>query len=143
MNEATLVDTNVLLDVLTDDPTWSQWSSEALRDTANRGPLSINQIIYAEVSVGIQSIEELERLLPRDQIVRENLPWSAGFLADKAFLQYKRAGGKRTSPIADFYIGAHAAVTGKTLLTRDKGVSQATFRPSGSFRPSRLTLRHA
>ncbi|WIY82731.1 type II toxin-antitoxin system VapC family toxin [Propionimicrobium sp. PCR01-08-3] len=121
MSDVTLVDSNVLLDIFTEDPDWSAWSGAALRDAANRGLVCINQIIYAEVSVGFDTIEELEDALPASYFAREALPWPAGFLAGKAFLKYRRLGGTRTSLLPDFYIGAHAAVTGYRLLTRDHG----------------------
>lgn len=114
-----LVDSNVLLDVVTGDPRWSQWSEEQIASSADRGPLIINPIIYAEVSVGFERIEEVEEALPRDFFSREALPWEAGFLAGKCFLEYRRRGGPRRSPLPDFYIGAHAAVRGLPLLTRD------------------------
>lgn len=115
----TLVDSNVLLDVLTDDPDWSRWSAAALAAARDSGTLVINPIIYAEVSVRFARIEELDEALPAGDLLREALPYPAGFLAGKAFLRYRRQGGTKRSPIADFYIGAHAAVCGYQLLTRD------------------------
>ncbi len=114
-----LVDANVLLDVLTDDPDWYEWSAAQLDDCAAKAELCINSIVYAEVSVGFERIEELDDALPADAFTRLELPWEAGFLAGKAFLQYRRAKGARTSPLPDFYIGAHAAIEGMVLLTRD------------------------
>lgn len=114
-----LVDANVLLDVLTDDPQWYGWSSERLDACAAKAELCINPIIYAEVSVGFERIEALDDALPPDAFTRLELPWEAGFLAGKAFAQYRRARGARTSPLPDFYIGAHAAIEGMALLTRD------------------------
>ncbi|HKR77178.1 MAG TPA: type II toxin-antitoxin system VapC family toxin [Rhodanobacter sp.] len=114
-----LVDTNVLLDVLTDDPQWYDWSAAQLDACAGRVELCINPIIYAEVSVGFTRIEDLDAALPADAFTRLELPWEAGFLAGKAFLQYRHAKGSRSSPLPDFYIGAHAAIEGMTLLTRD------------------------
>ena len=114
-----LVDANVLLVVLTDDPDWYAWSATQLDACASRADLCINPIIYAEVSVGFERIEELDDALPRDAFNRLELPWEAGFLAGKAFLHYRRAKGARTSPLPDFYIGAHAAIEGMALLTRD------------------------
>ena len=115
----TLVDSNVLLDIATEDPTWFEWSSAALADAANEGPLVINAIIYAEVSIGFAAIEELDESLPPDVFEREALPYEAAFLAGKAFLTYRRLGGVRSSPLPDFYIGAHAAVARHRVLTRD------------------------
>ena len=114
-----LVDANVLLDVLTDDPRWYGWSAAQLDACAARAELCINPIIYAEVSVGFDRIEQLDEALPADSFHRLELPWEAGCLAGKAFLQYRRAKGSRTSPLPDFYIGAHAAIEGMALLTRD------------------------
>lgn len=114
-----LVDSNVLLDIFTEDPVWFQWSADALADSAEHSVLVVNPIVYAEVSVRFQSIEELEQVLPADQFVREPLPWEAAFLAGKSYTAYRRRGGERRSPLPDFYIGAHAAVRKITLLTRD------------------------
>jgi predicted nucleic acid-binding protein len=114
-----LVDANVLLDILTEDDNWLEWSSKAVAAAAERGSLAINPIIYAEVSVGFERIEEVDSALPEDDFERRPLPWEAAFLAGKCFLSYRRAGGPRRSPLPDFYIGAHAAVEGMPLLTRD------------------------
>ncbi len=116
---ATLVDSNVLLDILTDDPTWSQWSGTALAAARDAGTLVINPIIYAEVSVRFTRMEDLDETVPATDFLREELPYAAGFLAGKAYLMYRRQGGRKDSPLADFYIGAHAAVCGHQLLTRD------------------------
>jgi predicted nucleic acid-binding protein len=116
---AVLVDSNVLLDVLTEDATWFGWSSEALAAAADRGYLVVNPLVYAEVSVGFARIEQLDDALPADTFLRVPLPWPAAFLAGKCFVAYRRAGGERRSPLPDFYIGAHAAVEGIPLLTRD------------------------
>lgn len=114
-----LVDSNVLLDVLTDDPRWGAWSAAQLDAAATKSELAINPIIYAEVSVGFERIEDLDAALAPDVFRRLPLPWEAGFLAGKAFLDYRRAKGARASPLPDFYIGAHAAIEGMRLLTRD------------------------
>lgn len=114
-----LVDSSVLLDVATDDPTWGAWSEEMLASLSETSVLAINPIIYAEVSIGFPKIEDLEEALPADLFRREPLPYEAGFLAGKCFLTYRRRGGTRTSPLPDFYIGAHAALAGFRLLTRD------------------------
>lgn len=116
---ATLVDSSVVLDIVTDDPAWAGWSSDALAQARDDGPLAINPIVYAEVSTGFDRIEDLDDALPADDFRREELPYEAGFLAGKAFLAYRRRGGQRRSPMPDFYIGAHAAVRGYRLLTRD------------------------
>jgi predicted nucleic acid-binding protein len=114
----TLVDSNVLLDLFTADPRWLEWSETQLADAIDRGPTLINPIVYAEISISFERIEELEQTLPKE-IEREPLPWEAAFLAGKCFVEYRRRGGDRRSPLPDFYIGAHAAVSGRALLTRD------------------------
>lgn len=119
MAHGTLVDTNVLLDVLTEDPTWLDWSLVALATATEDGPLFINPIIYAEVSVRFSRVEDLDDALPPQDYRRLALPWEAGFLAGKAFVAYRRSGGSRSSTLPDFFIGAHAAVEGLVLLTRD------------------------
>jgi predicted nucleic acid-binding protein len=116
---ATLVDANVLLDILTEDTEWYDWSAAALTDAADLGPLVINPIIYAEVSVRFSTVEDLDAALQPDDFVRAQLPWDAGFLAGKCFVNYRRRGGSRRSPLPDFFIGAHAALHGFRLLTRD------------------------
>ncbi|MEP6649286.1 MAG: type II toxin-antitoxin system VapC family toxin [Lapillicoccus sp.] len=116
---ATIVDSNVLLDVVTEDATWGAWSSEALAKAADRGVLVINPVIYAEVSTRFTRIEDLDDALhPRD-FRRDALPWDAAFLAAKAFSAYRNRGGRRETTLPDFFVGAHAAVEGFTLLTRD------------------------
>jgi predicted nucleic acid-binding protein len=114
-----LVDSNVILDVLTEDPQWFAWSAQMLTHHADQGTLIINPLIYAEISVGFNQAEELEAALPSDFFRRDPLPYEAAFLAGQRFLEYRRRGGDRRSPLPDFYIGAHAAVTGMSLLTRD------------------------
>lgn len=121
----TLVDANVLLDVITEDKRWMDWSAAAVRACAARGPLAINPIIYAEVSLGYDTIEALDEAL--GDLVRLPLPYEAGFVAARCFLEYRRAGGARRSPLPDFYIGAHAAVNGHVLLTRDTGRYRTYF----------------
>ena len=115
----TLVDSNVVLDFLTEDDEWFDWSSAMLARAANAGGVGINQVIYAEVSTRYGSIEQLDEALSADYYLRVSLPWEAAFLAGKAFAQYKTRTGTKRSPPPDFYIGAHAAVAGMTLLTRD------------------------
>ena len=114
-----LVDSNVLLDVATNDPGWSDWSARAISQCADQSALIVNPIIYAEVSIGYSTIEALNAALPVSSYAREPLPWEAGFLAGKCFLSYRKRGGARTTPLPDFYIGAHAALEGLALLTRD------------------------
>ena len=114
-----LVDSSVILDVVTDDPTWGQWSSDTLAGCAETGTLVINPIIYAEISVGFARIEEVEDALADGYFERAALPWEAAFLAGKCFVRYRRRGGHKRSPLPDFYIGAHAAVADLPLVTRD------------------------
>ena len=117
--KSTLVDSNVLVDLFDDQSEWRGWSDAMLTQCRNQGPLVINPVILAEVSAGFDSYEAVNQRLPHDFVVREGLPWEAAFLAARAFVIYRHAGGKRRSPLPDFYIGAHAAVAGHTLLTRD------------------------
>lgn len=121
-----LVDSNVLIDIRTQDPTWFDWSATALAAAADRSELAINPLIYAELSTDAERIEDLDRELGADYL-RLPLPFEAGFLAGKAFLRYRRAGGERRSPLPDFYIGAHAAVAGLALLTRDATRYRSAF----------------
>jgi predicted nucleic acid-binding protein len=115
----TLVDSSVILDIVTDDAARSQWSADALARALDDGALVINPVVYAEVSVGFDRIEDLDDAVPADDFRREALPYEAGFLAGKAFLAYRKRGGQKRSPLPDFYIGAHAAIRGYRLLTRD------------------------
>jgi len=114
-----LVDSNVLLDVLTEDPRWCARSASVLARLVDDGELVVNPIVYAEVSIGFDRIEDLDNALPAEAFRREPLPWEAAFLAGKCFVRYRRAGGARRAPLPDFYIGAHAAVRGMALVTRD------------------------
>ncbi len=114
-----LIDSNVLLDVLTEDPEWFAWSAERLARIADSEPLAINPLVYAEVSIGFESRHEIDLALPEATFRRLPLPWEAAFVAGKRFLEYRRRGGTRRSPLPDFYIGAHAETAGLRLLTRD------------------------
>jgi predicted nucleic acid-binding protein len=113
-----MVDTNILLDIYTRDRLWEGRSAAAIASAADSDVLVINPIIYAELSVGILNIEELDEFLGAD-FRRDALPWEAAFVAGKAFLAYRRRGGSKTAPLPDLYIGAHAAVQGMSILTRD------------------------
>ena len=124
---AILVDSNVLLDLLTEDRQWLSWSSAALERAANDSRLVINPIIYGEVSVHFDRIEDLDAALPSSAFEREALPYEAAFLAGKAFLAYRRRAGAKSSPLPDFYIGAHAAIRGYQVLTRDVKRYRAYF----------------
>ena len=117
----TLVDTNVLLDVATDDARWADWSVRQLEMAATRGRLVINEITYAELSVRFERIEDIERFLAVGGFAVEGTPRAALFLAGKVFRRYRERGGARTGVLPDFLIGAHAAVAGLALLTRDVG----------------------
>jgi predicted nucleic acid-binding protein len=116
---ASLVDSNVLLDIATGDATWMAWSQEQLRAAAGRGAVFINPIIYAELAPAFDSMVELDRFLDSTVFRRAPLPYEAGWLAAQAFVAYRCAGGARSAPLPDFYIGAHAEVDGMTLVTRD------------------------
>ncbi|MEZ4332226.1 MAG: DNA-binding protein [Myxococcota bacterium] len=104
---------------MTGDPLWSAWSSDALAECAEHSRPAINPLIYAEVSIRFDRVEDLEDALPEGDFLRLPLPWEAAFLAGKCFVRYRRRRGTRTSPLPDFYVGAHAAVAGLALLTRD------------------------
>jgi predicted nucleic acid-binding protein len=121
----TLVDANVLLDVVTEDERWMAWSADALTEAAARGGLAINPIVYAEVSLGYDTIEALDAAL--SGFTRLPLPYEAGFLAARCYLRDRKAGGARRSPLPDFYIGAHAAIEGHELLTRDEARYRSCF----------------
>lgn len=114
-----LVDSNILLDIVKAQEPFNAWSATALENALIDGPVLINPIIYAEISIAYASAAELDRVLARLTIGRHDLPWSAAFLAGQAFLQYRRQGGQKTAPLPDFYIGADAQVSGFTLITRD------------------------
>lgn len=122
-----LVDSNIILDIATNDPKWSEWSGSALSECTEHATLVINPIIYAEVSIGYTTIEALNSALPRNVYQRDPLPWEAGFLAGKCFLAYRRRGGSRNTPMPDFYIGAHAAIEHLAVLTRDAARFQTYF----------------
>jgi predicted nucleic acid-binding protein len=122
-----LIDSSVLLDILTVDPLWFEWSSEAVAIAADRTEIAINPLIYAEISPHFASPEELDNAFPVMIFRREPLPFEAAFLAGKAFTKYRGRGGTRTSPLSDFYIGAHAAVSRLELLTRDPRRFRAYF----------------
>ncbi len=123
----TLVDTNVLLDLVTDDPKWADWSLSQLEAASLDGPLLINDAVYAELAVRYERIEHLEAFVDRAGLEMISMPRAALFLAGKVFTQYRKAGGSRTGVLPDFFIGAHAAVAGLRLLTRDVGRYRTYF----------------
>jgi len=114
-----LVDTNIILDIATEDTKWFEWSSRQLSECAEKHTLFINKIIYAEVSIGYKKIEDLEAAIHHSIFKRATIPWEAAFLAGKTFLRYKKLGDNRSQPLPDFFIAAHAVIDGLTLLTRD------------------------
>lgn len=122
-----LVDTNVLLDVLQNDPQWAEWSQGQLEAASLNDALVINAVIYSELSIAFERIEELEAVLSEASILLEPIPREALFLAGKAFLDYRRRAGVKQGVLPDFYIGAHAAVSGYSILTRDAGRYRSYF----------------
>ena len=130
-----LVDTNVLLDIATNDANWADWSVEQLDAAVVGGPVVINAVVYSEFSVGYDRIEDVERLLKDVDIGWADVPREALFLAGKAFQQYRRQGGSRTGVLPNFFIGAHAAVSGMTLLTRDPARYRSYFPKVGLISP--------
>ena len=123
----TLVDTNVLLDLVTDDPDWADWSIGQLEAASLNGPLSINDVVYAELAVRYDRVEDLEAFVEEAGLVMAPMPRAALFLAGKVFTLYRRSGGSRTGVLPDFFIGAHAAVEELPLLTRDVGRYRTYF----------------
>ena len=124
-----LVDSNVIIDISSEDPVWSAWSENALAQAAESDEMAINPIVYAEVSINYSKVELLDAALDAFAIRRLPLPYHAGFLAGRAFRTYRKRGGLRTSPLPDFYIGAHAAISGIALITRDRR-RYATYFPT-------------
>ena len=122
-----LVDTNVLVDVLQDDPQWADWSIGQLRAQAAVHELVINPVIYAEMSLSFSTIEALDAVVARMELTLQEIPKPALFLAAKAFAQYRRRGGTKVQVLPDFFIGAHAAVRGWPLLTRDAARLRSYF----------------
>lgn len=130
-----LVDTNVLLDLVTDDPIWADWSQRQLEKLALQYRLTVNPVVYAELSIGFQRIAEVEAVLDRIRVEVEEAPRPALFLAGKAFRAYRARGGKKTGVLPDFFIGAHAVVAGIPLLTRDAGRYRTYFPPIALITP--------
>lgn len=136
-SDGTLVDTNVLLDLVTDDPVWADWSLRQLDAASVKGALFINPVIYAELSVRFERIEDVDATLKDAVIDLREIPTAALFLAGKAFRRYRASGGKRNGVLPDFFIGAHAAVLGLPLLTRDVGRYHTYFPTLALITPSR------
>lgn len=124
---STLVDSCILIDVLANDAKWADWSLDQLARLGSQAALVINPIILAEVSPRFERAADLEAALTDLPLVREALPWDAAFLAGQAFKVYRQAQGAKTSPMPDFYIGAHALVGGMQLLTRDAARYRSYF----------------
>ena len=124
---ATLLDSNVLIDVLDSESVWKPWATEALSAAVDRGPVFVNQIVYAEVSIGFSTAEACEAALSERWLELVPVPWPAAFAAGRAFVAYRRRGGVRRSPLPDFFIGAHAAVARLPLLTRDPARYRSYF----------------
>ncbi len=116
---ATLVDANIFLDLVTNDPVWGEWSAGQLAAAISSGPLLVNDVIYAEISIRFSEIGKLDEMLADFRVVHEAIPRRALFEAGKAFKRYRAAGGLRGSVLPDFFIGAHAAAADLRLLTRD------------------------
>jgi predicted nucleic acid-binding protein len=122
-----LVDTNVILDVIEDDPQWAEWSQRQLDQAALNDVLCINAVIYAELSIAYAEIEQLEAMIAHARFEVDPIPREALFLAGKAFMRYRRSLGAKSGVLPDFFIGAHAAVSGYSLLTRDTGRYKTYF----------------
>lgn len=119
MTMSSLVDSNVLIDITGDDPVWADWSRDRIADALLLGPVSVNAVIYAEVSSAFRSPDDVDRLFDPMYLDYEDIPPEAAFLAGKAHVEYRRRGGGRARTLPDFLIGAHAQVRGHTLVTRD------------------------
>ena len=122
-----LVDTNVLVDIINDDPLWAEWSQREVTRAALREELAINDIVYAELSVRYETIEALDEMLREVELASVAIPRHALFLAGKAFQRYRLAGGTKTGVLPDFFIGAHAVVSDSMLITRDPGRYRTYF----------------
>lgn len=123
----TLVDTNVFLDIYTQDPNWAAWSAQQIQQAANAGRPIINPIIYAELGSRFASAADLDAFVPRHVFRRKPLPYAAGWITAQAFIKYRRSNGQKLNPLPDFYIGAHAEVSGLTVLTRDPNPYKTYF----------------
>jgi predicted nucleic acid-binding protein len=124
---AVLVDSNILIDIATENTRWTDESSRTLQRVGRDRELVINPVVFAEVSVSFERIEDVDARLPPDVFRREEIPWEAAFLAGKVFVAYRRNSGAKRSPLPDFFVGAHAAVRGYAVLTRDRANFRAYF----------------
>lgn len=123
----TLVDTNVLLDIADEGSAWWDWSSRNFEEAASGGEIVLNQIVYSELASGFATREAMDAVVAAARLRRDEIPWDAAYLAGTVFITYRRRGGSRASPLPDFFIGAHAAVRGYRLLTRDRGYYRSYF----------------
>jgi predicted nucleic acid-binding protein len=130
-----VVDSNILLDILSEDPNWLEWSSVQLQTLSQTSLLIINPIIFAEVSYRFSEVEEVNAALPMTMFVRESIIYEAAFLAAKAHALYRQRKGGRLSALSDFFIGAHAAVAGHAILTRDPARYRSYFPTVKLFAP--------
>jgi predicted nucleic acid-binding protein len=130
-----VVDSNILLDILSEDPNWLEWSSSQLQEVAQTSPLIINAIIFAEVAYRFSEIEDVNAALPGTMFVREPITYEAAFLAAKAHALYRQRKGNRSTALPDFFIGAHAAVAGHSILTRDPARYRSYFPTVKLFAP--------
>lgn len=124
---ATLIDTNVLIDIAVADPVWRSWSRSRMIEARSRGSVLINQIIYSEFATRYSSIDDVDSILDSDEFRRENLPWEAAFAASRVFSLYRARGGARDKVLPNFLIGAHAVIRGYDILTRDPSGYRAYF----------------
>ncbi len=132
---AILVDSSVLIDIATESRRWTEPAQRAVESLGRDRELVINAVVFAEVSIPFGRVEDIDERLPPDVFRREDVPWEAAFLAGKAFMAYRKAGGARRSPLPDFFIGAHAAVRGYGLLTRDPKSVRTYFPTVEIFTP--------
>ena len=132
-----LVDSNVILDIATEDRQWFRWSSETLASYAEDHVLVVNPIIYSEVSVGFRRIEDLEEVLSCRHFRRDPIPWEAAFLAGKCFVRCRRRGGRKPGSLPGFLIGAHASVAGMALMTRTAAQYRIYFPDLSLIAPNR------
>jgi predicted nucleic acid-binding protein len=122
-----LVDSSVLLDLATDDPDWGEWSGRRVWDARETGEIVINAMVYAEVASAFDKIEVVDRFLAHVDVRREDVPWAAAFVAGQIYKSYRKEGGRRATPLPDFFVAAHASLCGYDLLSRDGGFFRTYF----------------